>query len=152
MEVKKIYVSGNNEATVTCPSCGKWKTANVASYAERHEPIKIRCSCGTAFRVTFEWRQQYRKKVNLVGTYSKNGGNREPMVIENISVGGVGFNVTKGNLEKGDIVEIEFRLDDNKRSVISEKVVVKLVRDRHVGAEFLSPSVHTEKLLGFYLL
>ena len=152
MEVKKIYVNENDEATVTCPSCGKWRTAKVASYAERREPIKIRCSCGSVFPVIFEWRQAYRKEVNLLGICSKDGRSKEPIVIENISAGGVGFKLNRGNLKEGDIVEIKFTLDDNRRSVVSENVIVRLVRDRYVGAQFLDPGVHSQKLLGFYLL
>ena len=152
MEVKKIYVTGNDQATIICDSCGKWKTANVARYVNLNKPVKIRCSCEAVFSVTFEKRHFYRKKVRLHGTCFIDGRGQEPIFIEDISAGGLGFVMNKGAVEKGDALRVEFTLDDNARSTLSENVIVRSVKDRLVGAEFAGLCQHSKKVLGFYLL
>lgn len=152
MKVKKIYVSANNEATIVCDSCGKWKTANVVRYVNLNKPVKIKCSCDAVFSVTFEKRRFYRKKVNLHGTCSMQGMGKEHIFIEDISRGGLGFKINRVTVEKGDTLSVEFELDDNARSTISENVVVRNVKDRFIGVEFVNPCERTKKVLGFYLL
>jgi hypothetical protein len=152
MEVKRIHVNGNNEATIICHSCGKWKKANVARYLELKKPVKIKCSCEAVFSVAFEKRQFFRKKVKLYGTCSMHGMGEEEIFIKDISRGGLGFILNRGTIEKGNTLTVEFVLDNNARSAISENVIVKSVKDRFIGAEFVNPSENTKKLLGFYLL
>jgi len=152
MEVKKIYVTGNDQATIICDSCGKWKTANVARYVNLNKPVKIRCGCGAVFSVEFERRQFYRKKVGLHGTCFIDGTDEEQIFIEDISAGGLGFTINKGTVQKGDTLSVEFTLDDNARSTVSEDVIVRSVKDRLIGAEFVGHSEHSKKVLGFYLL
>ena len=152
MEVKKIYVNGNDQATIICDSCGKWKTANVARYVNLNKPVKIRCSCKAVFSVTFEKRKFYRKRVRLHGTCFMDGRREEPIFIEDISAGGLGFRMNKGAVEKGDTLSVEFTLDDNARSTLCEDVIVRTVKDRLVGAAFAGLSEHSKKVLGFYLL
>jgi len=136
MEMKKIYVNGNNEATIVCHSCGKWRRANVARYLGLNKPVKIKCSCEAVFSVTFEKRRFYRKQI----------------FIKDISSGGLGFMINRGTVEKGDTLSVEFVLDDKARSTISENVIVRSVKDGFIGAEFVNPCGHTKKVLGFYLL
>jgi hypothetical protein len=152
MEVKKLYVTGNNEATIICDSCGKWKRVNVARYLDLNKPVKIKCSCEAVFSVTFEKRQYYRKKVNLYGTCSMHGMGEEQIFIKDISRGGLGFTISKGTIKKGDTLTVEFVLDNNARSTISENVIVRSVKDGFIGAQFVSPCENTKKVLGFYLL
>lgn len=152
MKVKKIYVNANNEATIVCDSCGKWKTANVARYVNLNKPVKIKCSCEAVFSVTFEKREFYRKQVDLYGSCSRHGHGEEHIFIEDISRGGLGFKINRGTIEKGDTLSVEFVLDDNARSTISEDVIVRNVKDRFIGVEFVNPCEHTKKVLGFYLL
>lgn len=152
MGVKKIYVTGDDQGTIICDSCGKWKTANVAHYVSLNKPVKIRCSCGASFSVKFEKRKFYRKKVRLHGTCFIDDGREEPIFVEDISAGGLAFKMNKGLVEKGDTLNIEFTLDDKARSTVSEDVIVKSVKDRLIGAEFASLCEHSKKVLGFYLL
>lgn len=152
IEVKKIYVNGNNEATIICHSCGTWKKGNVARYLELNKPVKIKCSCEAVFSVTFEKRQFYRKEVNLHGTCSMHGLDDEQILVKDISRSGLGFVIERGTIEKGDTLTVEFELDDMQRSTISEDVIVRSVKERLIGAEFVNLSEHTKKVLGFYLL
>lgn len=152
MKVKTIHVSANNEATIVCDSCGEWKTANVARYVNLNRPVKIKCSCKAVFSVTFEKREFYRKQVDLYGTCSMHGMGEGPIFIKDISRGGLGFEINRGTIEKGDTLSVEFVLDDKAKSTISEDVIVRNVKDRFIGVEFVNPCERTKKLLGFYLL
>lgn len=152
MEVKKIYVTRNNEATIICHSCGRWNKANVARYLDLKKPVKIKCNCQAVFFVTFEKRQFYRKEINLYGVCSMHGMDDEEILVKDISRCGLGFVIARGTLEKGDTLTVEFELDDNARSTISEDVIVRSVQDRLIGAEFVNLSEHAKKVLGFYLL
>ena len=60
--------------------------------------------------------------------------------------------INRGTVKKGDALSVEFVLDDNARSTIFENVIVRSVKDRFIGAEFVNPCEHTKKVLGFYLL
>jgi hypothetical protein len=80
------------------------------------------------------------------------GMGEEEIFIKDISRGGLGFILNRGTIEKGNTLTVEFVLDNNARSAISENVIVKSVKDRFIGAEFVNPSENTKKLLGFYLL
>ena len=152
MKVKKVYVSANNEATIVCDSCGKWKTVNVARYVNLNKPVKIKCSCQAVFSVILEKREFYRKQVDLYGYCSFHGKDNEPIYIKDISRGGLGFKINRVTFDKGDTLRVEFVLDDKARSTISEDVIVRNVMDRFIGVEFVNPGERTKKVLGFYLL
>jgi hypothetical protein len=67
-------------------------------------------------------------------------------------MGGLGFKLREpGDIGPGDIVKVSFNLDDQRRSHISRQVEVRIVRDRYVGAEFISER-DMDKHLGFYLM
>jgi len=73
------------------------------------------------------------------------------MLVEDISMGGLGFNnMTPHNLEKGTILEIKFKLDDNNRTELKRKVKIMLVKGHFIGTEFMEKN-RFDKELGFYL-
>lgn len=151
MEPKMVYVSKENKATIVCESCGKCKTANVDRYLHLPQPIRIKCSCGHQILIRFETRQSYRKKARLYGTCFRRGMKEEHIYIEDLSFKGVGFKTSQKDIRKGDTLKITFVLDDSAESKISEDVVVSHVDDGHIGANFVTASEHTRKVLGFYL-
>ncbi|MFH2220393.1 MAG: hypothetical protein ABII68_12145 [Pseudomonadota bacterium] len=55
------------------------------------------------------------------------------------------------NLDIGDMLMVEFHLDDAKRSLINKEVIVRWVRKPHIGVEFADKSVW-DSALGFYML
>lgn len=144
----------DNNATLLCPHCGTSKTANVEKLKSLGDPLRIRCTCGEVFSVTFEFRQAHRKETNLVGHYCKlpAGGDWHGMTVRNISSTGVGFETySLHDLGKGDQVRVKFALDDAKRSEIKRDAIVRVVKDRYIGSEFSDPALY-DKALGFYLM
>lgn len=157
MDLQKVYVGQDNRAVFVCPHCGNSKTADAGKYMDRKGPLKVRCTCGLTFSVSLEFRRAYRKETTLVGHYCKLPGcmHWEEMVVKNISPSGLGFTaLSPHDLTGGCLVRVRFRLDDAKRSEIEKDVVVKEVKQDHVGCKFTAPLQFSQadKALGFYLM
>lgn len=153
-EIHKIYVDTDNNATLLCPHCGTSKTANIEKLKSRGDPLRIRCTCGATFSVTFEFRKAHRKETNLVGHYCRLPvrENWLGMTVRNISSTGIGFETfSPHGLGKGDKIRVRFTLDDAKQSGIERDVIVRVVKDKYIGGEFSDPNLY-DKALGFYLM
>ena len=153
-EVHKIYVNSGNNATLLCPHCGISKTVNVEKLKRHGDPLKIRCTCKETFSVTLEFRKAHRKATHLAGDYCKLPAREDwhSMTVKNISSTGIGFETyNPHDLSEGDEVRVRFALDDAKRSQIKRDVIVRVVKDRYIGAEFSDPDLF-DKALGFYLM
>jgi hypothetical protein len=154
VEVQKVYVNKDDMAALLCPHCGLSKTANVAKFKNRRDPLKIRCKCGSTFSVSFEFRRAHRKETNLIGRYCRLDARRDwhNMTVRNISTMGIGFEtVAPHGLSRGDEIRVKFTLDDAKRSEIQKDVIVRVAKDKYVGGEFSDPALF-DKALGFYLM
>jgi hypothetical protein len=163
MEAGKVYVSDDKTVTLRCSHCGRKKVFDVSRQQGRNKPVQVKCACGLQFAVTLEWRKFYRKYVVLPGQYSKEGDEREAgdilverisygvMLLENVSLGGIGFRTdTEHYLKVGDVAQVSFHLDDSQKSLISRNTTVIRVRDQSVGVEFCDNK--QDKALAFYLM
>jgi hypothetical protein len=50
----------------------------------------------------------------------------------------------------GDILQVEFHLDDTQRTLINKKVIIRNIIGSNIGTE-LAPTEAVDKALGFYL-
>jgi hypothetical protein len=153
METVRVYPSGSGEAVIRCNACGRKKTANVAAYKELSKKIKVTCPCGANFLVAFEWRIHYRKPVSLMGDFLRDGSEEEvgAMEVKDISIGGLGLQTMHPhNLKVGDIIRVDFELDDSQRSYIIRNAVVRNINGLFIGLEFCDNK--TDKALAFYVL
>jgi hypothetical protein len=157
--IQKVFVSSENMATFICPECEKPRTKDVTSFmgVQRHVRVKVKCPCGHMYSVQLERRRHYRKKVELRGVFMVEGEDREvPMKVINLSRSGLEFTVIgKPWLKPGEILMVDFRLDNKDQAKIQKKVRVKNlnpIREREfsVGAEFCYLDDY-DKILGFYL-
>ena len=154
METQTVYVNQDDTAVLVCPNCGLSKNVSVAKFKARRDSLKIRCKCQSTFSVSFEFRRAHRKKTNLRGYYSRLPACKEShgMLVKNVSLTGIGFaTLAPHNLIKGTEVRVKFRLDDANRSEIEKDVVVRVVKDKYLGCEFLERALF-DKALGFYLM
>jgi hypothetical protein len=156
--VERVHLSDSNKATFICPKCKTTKTVDASKYAHVSKTVKIKssCSCGYSWTSVLEKRKQYRKSVNLPGTYEliREGTvvDRGSMKISDISGGGVKMKLNvKRDLEVGDFMTIEFHLDDSKRTFIRKDVEVRNVSDVFVGTKFRFVDAY-DPVLGFYLM
>ena len=74
------------------------------------------------------------------------------MRVKNLSRDGLGF-IASGlhELKENQILLVEFRLDDQKKKKIAQKVRICTVNDEYIGCKFVDLGLF-EKELGFYLL
>jgi len=158
MEINQVgslltfYPDRDDNAVISCPNCKFTKKIDASKFKDSGKSLKIKCKCGKIFICTIDFRKYYRKKVNLAGEYIVLSNQRKgDMLVEDISMGGLGFNnMTPHNLEKGTILEIKFKLDDNNRTELKRKVKIMLVKGHFSGTEFMEKN-RFDKELGFYL-
>jgi len=55
------------------------------------------------------------------------------------------------HLQVGDVIDLRFVLDNNVRSEVCKRALVRRVQDRFVGAEFCDLKAF-DKELGYYLM
>jgi len=159
--IQKIYLSDNNKATFQCPKCQVSKEADVSKYKKLETSIKltVKCSCENLYSVILERRKFFRKETNFPGKFSfcplLGRSQKSLMTVLDISRGGLKFKMTSVPLfKKGDIIEVEFNLDNSNKTLIKKQVFVRNIKDNFVNVEFCAfDTNHSEdKALGFYLL
>lgn len=149
----KVYVREDNTATLVCPSCQAAKNIEVGRYRYKRHTFSVRCRCQKVFSIQLDFRRSYRKHTSLVGTYETiSGGSGGGMLnINNISRTGLGFSVSGiHSIEKGQLLQIEFQLNDKKKSVLNKQAIVRRVSENSIGCEFKCNAEH-DKALGFFL-
>jgi hypothetical protein len=139
--------------TLVCPHCSKSKTVNASLFRGIAGNLNIRCNCGDAFECFIDFRSCYRKQVMLGGVFL-NAATQESgeMVVGDISYTGIRFSPVKPHgLSPGDIVNLDFTLDDLKRSRVRRRAVVFRVQGDAVGSAF-DAGQSRDSDLNFYLL
>ena len=153
MKSHKVFVREDGTTVLKCPSCKHARIVSVQKIKDKKRVIKVKCSCQEYYSVSLELRKLYRKSANLNGRYVNLSLNNENgrMIVKDLSMGGIGFEaVGKSSIEKEHEFEVTFTLDDTHSSAIKKKVVIKMVRDKFVGCEYVQP-LEYDKALGFYL-
>jgi len=158
---EKVFVADDNMAVFECPQCKKAKRVDVSRYNDIQQAVKIRvkCSCRHIYNVSLERRKSFRKNANFPGTYTHvlpdyredKGG----ITVKDLSRSGlkIKLNVEK-EFKPGDILFVEFQLDDKQRSLIKKDAVIKKISGSYLGLEFKSidSSDPSDKAIGFYML
>lgn len=153
MDAIKIYPNSENWATIICPNCGKERSIDASKFVEQFKPVKVKCSCGHSFLVSFEKRKFYRKVVKIPGTCKKviSPGTSQQIFVEDVSRTGLRISFTSPHgLQPGDIVKIEFSLDDANQSPVILSAEVKRFTETWVGVEYCDSNI--PKSLAFYLM
>jgi hypothetical protein len=152
-----VYITSSNTAVFRCPKCQRSKTLDVSTFGEFKAPLrfKMTCPCGHVASAIVEKRKRYRKTSNLPGTYVHyvNGQPRGKgtMTVKDLSTNGMKLVLSAaGTIAPGDLLKIEFRLDDAQQSLVQKKVIVRNISDNFVGTEFAATDT-LDKALGFYL-
>lgn len=156
--IEKVFITSNNMATFVCPQCGNVTTTDVSRYAtiDRKVTVKCSCNCGHRFAVSLEKRRQYRKRSDLPGVYyyRANGGEMDKGIMRVLDISTTGLKL-RLNVERsfdiGEILRVEFHLNDKQRTFIEKHVVVRNVKSNLVGTAF-APGEGDDPRLGFYLM
>ncbi len=153
-----VFISSNNTATFRCPKCGKAKITDVSKYANTNQKITVKCTCtcGNTFRCRLEKRRQYRKSADLPGRFTLMGENgpADSGLVKVVDISTTGLKL-KLNAPRdfpiGAKLLVEFNLDNQKRSPMKKKVIIRNISGLYVGAAFL-PNEMDDPILGFYLM
>ncbi len=155
---KSAYIVKDNTVVIRCDRCQRTKVLDLTPYADIRQPlqIKIKCACGHVFSSLIEKRRVYRKAVSLKGSFVHyvNGQpkGKGTMTVVDLSNNGLKLMLPAGEtMSVGDMLKVEFHLDDPRRSLITKKLIVRNVQAQMVGTEFF-PTESPDKSLGFYLL
>jgi hypothetical protein len=155
--VEKIYITSKQMATFVCPKCRNTKRVNVSKYAALDKVVKVnvKCPCGYAYTSILEKRKKYRKETRLHGTYIRIVDGREVhsglMTVKDLSLNGMKLVINNDHgCVPGDVILVEFRLDDTQRSLVRKKVIIRNINGSEIGTE-LAPTESIDKALGFYL-
>ena len=155
---EKIYITPKKTATITCPKCRISKTVDVSKLVSLEKVLKVngRCPCGHVFKSFIERRMHYRKELKLAGSFvrlvSGKSSGREDMIVRDLSLTGMKFEVYENlNFSEGDVLQVEFRLDDVKNTLIKKQVVIRNIKNSCIGAAFVQTGIE-DNTLGFYLM
>jgi len=154
MEPEKVFVKPDNTINIKCPFCNLERRVSVDKFKDTKKINKIKCACTKIFNVAFEFRRTYRKDTNLQGSYTNKSieGDKGEIVIDNLSMGGVGFTVVHAhNIAIGNDLLVVFKLDDQDENLVSREVKVRKIQGSYIGAEFINVRTY-DKYLGFYLM
>lgn len=154
MKKVTVFVDKGNQAAFICPYCQSSHTVSVEKFKGLKHNLVTRCSCQEQFEVELNFRQFFRKDVELVGEFKNVTGsvqNWYAMTVVNLSMIGLKFKATvPAGIEVGHQLRVRFTLDNQKATALEKDVQVVNVKDDQVGCEFLN--LDYEKELGFYFL
>lgn len=150
----KVHVRDNNTATLICPACGAVKHFAADRYRHSRHTISVRCRRQQVFSLLLDFRRHYRKQTSLPGAYeilSEGGVGGGIIHIDDISRGGLGFTVSGlHRIEKDQELQVEFQLNDKKKTVLKRRMLVKSVLQNNIGRQF-QDNAEMERALGFFL-
>ena len=154
MESIEAFVNKEHYTAFTCPFCQRTHRVSVAKHKGIKHSIIAKCTCNEQFKITLNFRQFYRKSVNLSGeVLNVSTGTKVwyALTVLNLSMSGIRFKVIgPKDIEKGHRLNVRFTLDDQQGSAIDKEVRVVEMRDDQYGCEFLNLA-YEEKELGYYL-
>lgn len=98
-------------------------------------------------------RKYYRKKVQLSGTFiNKRTECLGELWINDLSFQGILFTpIGLPDIRQGDMLTVEFHLDNFKQSKVKRMVKVKHITNKRMGGKFIKPPT-MDSDLGFYLM
>jgi|WetSurMetagenome_2_1015567.scaffolds.fasta_scaffold133167_2 hypothetical protein len=156
MKRHKIYVTNRSRVSLVCPHCGMYRPVSVTKVRVLGKPVKARCTCGQSFVVEFERRNLHRKAISLPGSFRKPDSTDlgyGDILVEDLSRGGLAFRVVgQGGVEEGDLLDLQFQLDDPERTPVRVRVLVRHILDEKVGCEFVNLDPGMLKTISFYVL
>jgi len=158
----KIFTNTDNTATFKCPKCETAKIVDVTKYinSPKKTKLKAKCGCGHSYEVFLDKRKNFRKETNLPGVYKYSVNGQAPnqgpehagtMTVLDISTTGLRLKVNAmPRFKVGDMLNLEFTLDDKNRSEIRKRVIVRNLRGFTIGVELDTAQAKSEPL-AFYL-
>jgi len=127
---QKYFVSRQETVTIKCRACGRTETLPVASLKGKKHSLQINCACSETIEVDLEFRQDYRQKTNIAGSFralSTPKSRARQCVIADHSNGGLLLKITdEVPIKQDDRLIVCYRPD-----VDSPHEIERIIRVRH---------------------
>ncbi len=151
--VHNFHVDSDNQVRIECPECGLARFLNAEGFRYVRDVFIFSCQCGAEFRGAFDFRNGWMRRVNLGGEYyNPRSDDSDEMRIEVLSMDGLAFRTLgRHSIERGDILNINFRLDNVLSTEIRRQARVLNVTDTAIEVEFHRRPPYDPDL-GFYLM
>ena len=153
-----MFLSAENTSEFICNACNRHYQRDMSQYLQTPDTVKlkIKCKCGYAWSSILEKRRFYRKRIDLPGKYKYQITGKTVsegfMNILDISRTGLKLKIDgEHKLKDGDWIEVEFRLDNQVKTLVNRIVNIKNVSGQYVGASFREMK-NFDPILGFYML
>jgi hypothetical protein len=146
-----IYADETNQVSIICPKCQLEQNIDTTKFKDTQKKLEGKCQCGEPYEYTIEFRNRYRKDVNIPGNYIILGrGEKEDLIIRELSLTGLQFETLKPHyISKDDALEVTFKLDDHWRSEIRKLVKVIWIKDLIIGVNFMETKSYENELRSY---
>ena len=151
--VKKIFITEDLHASISCDECGKIYKKDVSTFIGHKHSVKLRytCKCGHSASVILERRRYIRKPREFKG-FIVSGKNKDSIMVNDLSRYGLKLSMDHAHeLSIGDILCLEFFLDDPSKSRVTTHACVKrVISPTSAGCEFIADE-HYDNLGKYFL-
>ena len=146
-----IYADETNQVSIICPKCQLEQNIDTTKFKHTPKKLEGKCQCGEPYEYTVEFRNRYRKDVNIPGNYSILGrGEKEDLIIRELSLTGLQFETLKPHyISEDDALEVTFKLDNHWRSEIRKLVKVIWIKDIIIGVHFMETNSYENELRSY---
>ena len=146
-----IYADETNQVSIICPKCQLEQHIDTTKFKNTQKKLGGKCQCGEPYEYTVEFRNRYRKDVNIPGNYSILGrGEKEDLIIRELSLTGLQFEALKPHyISEDDALEVTFKLDNHWRSEIRKLVKVIWIKDLIIGVHFMETKSYENELRSY---
>ena len=155
--MQTVHVSNKVTATFRCSNCRRTETADISSYIDLEKDLSfnVNCRCGNGYTAVLEKRKQHRKETNLPGTFVHFIDGKEvyrgTMTVCDMSLSGLKLMLNAEHFFSiGDVLRVDFQLDDPQKSMIRKKVIIRNFTFPFLGTEF-HYTENLDQALGYYL-
>ncbi len=99
-----------------------------------------------------EEHDKFGKMVSLSGSFKQlKTGEFGRIRVEQVSLSAMAFRISKSHrIRVNDFLDVQFNLDDIKRSLIKRRIVIRKIKGTYIYADFYNPPPYA-KNLGFYI-
>lgn len=154
MQREKCFVLREDVAVIRCPFCGFSKAQKVTSFRGKRNCFKAKCRCANLFEVELDFRQHYRKVLELPVScvkYTEKGATKIDTILLDISMSGIRLSDKDKRFSVGDMLEVSFCLDSKQEKMIKKKVIIRNIFQEKVGCEFTEKEDFAKEI-GFFLM
>ena len=146
-----IYADETNQVSIICPKCQLEQNIDTTKFKHTPKKLEGKCQCGEPYEYTIEFRNSYRKDVNIPGNYTILGrGEKEDLIIRELSLTGLQFETLKPHyISEDDALEVTFKLDNHWRSEIRKLVKVIWIKDLIIGVHFMETNSYENELRSY---